>query len=187
MFIFFDLKSCIIIHFMKTKALFLDRDGIINIDKSYVYKIEDFEFCEGIFTLCAFFQKKGFKIIVITNQSGIARGFYSEKDFENLSAFMCESFLQKGIKIDKIYHCPHLEGCECRKPRPGMLLSAAKDFNINLKESFFVGDNLTDMEAGLNAGIENLFLIKKDFKAEDKFKVFANLKELLEYLKKEEK
>ena len=144
---------------MKTKALFLDRDGVINVDKSYVYRAQDFEFCAGIFALCALFLQKGYKIFVITNQSGIARGFYSEKDFENLSEFMCEEFAKKGVSITKIYHCPHLEGCECRKPKPGMILKAQAEFNIDLANSVFIGDNLTDMQAGKNAGVKTLCLV----------------------------
>ncbi|TQR29534.1 D-glycero-beta-D-manno-heptose-1,7-bisphosphate 7-phosphatase [Campylobacter sp. MIT 99-7217] len=180
------------------KALFLDRDGVINVDKKYVHKIEDFEFCEGIFELCDFFQKKGFYLIVVTNQSGIARGYYTEKDFEILSAFMCEQFLKKGIKIDKIYHCPHLEGCECRKPRAGMLLQAEKDFDLDLKQSLFIGDNLSDMKAGLNANLSELILVKKalddelrdKIKAEFKpnsFKIFKNLNEIRKFYETKDK
>ncbi|WP_039664771.1 D-glycero-alpha-D-manno-heptose-1,7-bisphosphate 7-phosphatase [Campylobacter subantarcticus] len=169
--------------FMKTKALFLDRDGIINIDKKYVHKVEDFEFCEGIFELCNFFQKQNFLIFVATNQSGIARTYYKEKDFEILSSYMLDEFLKKDIKIKKIYHCPHLENCECRKPKPGMLLKAQKEFNIDLSQSFFIGDNLSDMQAGINAGVKNLFLINENYNDDKNYKVFKNLKELLHYLK----
>ncbi|HEG2582000.1 TPA: HAD family hydrolase [Campylobacter lari] len=168
---------------MKTKALFLDRDGIINIDKKYVHKIEDFEFCDGIFEFCDFFQKQNFLIFVVTNQSGIARAYYSEKDFEILSLYMLGEFLKKGIKIEKIYHCPHLENCECRKPKPGMLLKAQKEFNIDFSQSFFIGDNLSDMQAGINVGIKNLFLISENYNDDENYRVFKNLKELLHYLK----
>ncbi|WP_310794252.1 D-glycero-alpha-D-manno-heptose-1,7-bisphosphate 7-phosphatase [Campylobacter peloridis] len=180
------MKILIKIHYnfsMKKNALFLDRDGIINIDKKYVHKIEDFEFCDGIFELCEFFMQKDFLIFVITNQSGIARGYYSEKDFEILSSYMMNEFLKKGIKIQKIYHCPHLDGCECRKPKPAMLLKAQNEFNINMEKSFFIGDNITDMQAGINAKIKNLFLINEDYKDNENYKVFKNLKELLRYLK----
>lgn len=175
----------------------MDRDGVINVDKSYVYRREDFEFCEGIFELCAFFQSKGFKIVVITNQSGIARGFYSEADFEKLTQFMCQEFEKNGIKIEKVYHCPHLEGCKCRKPLPGMLLKARDELNIDLKQSFFIGDNFTDMSAGLNAGLSKLYLIgqkaralleKKEENADfnaGRFQAFCDLKALLTALKNE--
>lgn len=167
---------------MKTKALFLDRDGVINVDKGYVYKEQDFEFCEGIFALCAFFLSKKYQIFVITNQSGIARKFYSEEDFEKLSLFMLENFDKKGVKISKIYHCPHLQDCNCRKPKPGMLLQAQKEFNIDLKHSVFIGDNLSDMQAGKNAGVGRLFLIGAD-KSGDFYTTFANLKEANDFFK----
>lgn len=176
---------------MKTKALFLDRDGVINVDKSYVYRAQDFEFCAGIFALCALFLNKGYKIFVITNQSGIARGFYSEKDFENLSAFMCEEFAKKGVFISKVYHCPHLENCECRKPKPGMILKAQAEFDIDLANSVFIGDNLTDMEAGKNAGVKTLCLVdngrdklnEKSDETSKFYEKFANLDEIREFFK----
>lgn len=155
---------------MKAKALFLDRDGVINVDKSYVYKVQDFEFCAGIFELCEFFSQKGFKIFVITNQSGIERGFYSEKDFEKLSEFMLGEFAKKGISISKVYHCPHLQGCECRKPKPGMILKAQAEFDIDLANSILIGDNFTDMQAGQNAGIKELCLVKKACEQTSEFK-----------------
>ncbi|KGI55327.1 D-glycero-beta-D-manno-heptose 1,7-bisphosphate 7-phosphatase [Campylobacter sp. MIT 97-5078] len=174
---------------MKTKALFLDRDGVINIDKKYVHKQEDFEFCEGIFPLCDFFIQEGFKIFVITNQSGIARGYYTEADFAKLSQFMCESFKKQGIEITKIYHCPHLENCECRKPKPGMLLKAQLEFDINMQNAVFIGDNLSDMQAGLAAKVGTLVLLsedknlKKDLK-KGHFEICKNLSLALVFLKK---
>lgn len=168
------------------KALFLDRDGVINIDKKYVYKIKDFEFCDGIFEFCKYFQSKDFLIFVITNQSGIARGYYKEEDFAILSAYMIDEFVKHDIKIEKIYHCPHLQGCECRKPKPAMLLKAKEEFDIDMEKSFFIGDNLTDMQAGINAKVKNLFLINDDINYNGvEFKIFKNLKELLKYLKDE--
>lgn len=168
------------------KALFLDRDGVINIDKKYVYKIKDFEFCDGIFEFCKYFQNKDFLIFVITNQSGIARGYYKEEDFAILSAYMIDEFAKQAIKIEKIYYCPHLQGCECRKPKPAMLLKAKEEFNIDMEKSFFIGDNLTDMQAGINAKVKNLFLINDDVNYDKtEFKIFKNLKELLKYLKDE--
>jgi len=123
-------------------ALFLDRDGVINIEKNYLYKIEDFEFIDGIFELSKFFQDKGFLIFVVTNQSGIARGYYSEDDFLKLTAWMEDEFLKKGIKISKTYFCPHhpdITGeCECRKPKPGMFLQARDEFNVDLEKSVIV-------------------------------------------------
>jgi len=166
---------------MKKKALFLDRDGVINVDKKYVHKIKDFEFCEGIFEFCAFFQKENFLLFVITNQSGIARGYYSQSDFELLSAYMLKEFEKKNIFIQKIYHCPHLQDCECRKPSPGMLLTAQKEFDLNMQNSVFIGDNLSDMQAGLRAKVGTLVLLGKQ--SSDDFKTFENLKEALNFFK----
>ncbi|MBF7047756.1 HAD-IIIA family hydrolase, partial [Campylobacter volucris] len=129
---------------------------------------------------------KDFLIFVITNQSGIAREYYKEEDFAILSAYMIDEFAKQDIKIEKIYHCPHLQGCECRKPKPAMLLKAKEEFNIDMEKSFFIGDNLTDMQAGINAKVKNLFLINDDVNYDKtEFKIFKNLKELLKYLKDE--
>ncbi|WP_297193298.1 HAD family hydrolase [uncultured Campylobacter sp.] len=169
------------------KALFLDRDGIINIDKKYVHKIKDFIFVDGIFELCELFLKKGYKIFVITNQSGIARGYYTQKDFEILSSFMLEEFEKKGIKIEKIYYCPHLEACECRKPKPKMLFDARDEFKLNLEQSVFIGDNISDMQAGKNAGLKELYLINEKEQEGNFYTKFKTLKDLISFLLKENK
>jgi D-glycero-D-manno-heptose 1,7-bisphosphate phosphatase len=147
---------------MGFKALFLDRDGVINIEKKYLYKIEDFEFIEGIFNLCKYYQNLGFKIVVVTNQSGIARGYYSEDDFNVLSQWMIEQFKNQGITINSVYHCPHhpdITGeCMCRKPNAGMLINAKRDLDLDLKNSIIIGDRERDIEAGLNAGLRDTFL-----------------------------
>lgn len=171
---------------MEKKALFLDRDGVINTDKNYVYKIQDFEFCDGIFELCRYFLQKDYLIFIATNQSGIARGYYSEKDFEKLSAFMLKEFKKRGINITKIYHCPHLEDCECRKPKAGMLLKAKSEFKIEMRNSIFIGDNLSDMQAGMNANIGTLILVNAEKKEGNSFKAFKNLKEVLDFFKHKE-
>jgi len=145
------------------KALFIDRDGTINIEKHYVYRKEDFVFIPGIFDLLKHFTNKGFLIIIITNQSGIDRGFYSEDDYNILNDWMLNEFELKGIKITKVYHCPHhpeITGtCNCRKPKPGMILQAIEEFNINPATSVLIGDKKSDILAGENAGIaENYFI-----------------------------
>lgn len=144
------------------RALFLDRDGVINVEKDYLYKIEDFQFIDGIFELCKHFENLGFLIIVVTNQSGIARGYYSEDDFLKLSDWMQNQFLSKGIHITYVYHCPHHEKisgeCSCRKPSPGMLIEAAQTFNIDLENSIMVGDKERDIKAGINAGLHETYL-----------------------------
>jgi D-glycero-D-manno-heptose 1,7-bisphosphate phosphatase len=145
------------------KALFLDRDGVINIDKNYVHKISDFEFVDGIFDLCKYYQDKGYLIFVITNQAGIARGYYNHNDFANLSSWMTDQFKQNDIIISKVYYCPHHpdfdKDCACRKPNPGMILQAQTEFDIDLTNSVLIGDKESDLKAGRNAGIQNLILV----------------------------
>jgi D-glycero-D-manno-heptose 1,7-bisphosphate phosphatase len=145
------------------KALFLDRDGVINKEVNYLYKIDDFEFIDGIFELCNYYQNLGYLIFVVTNQSGIARNYYSEKDFLNLTQWMQKQFLNNNISIQKVYYCPHHENisgqCECRKPSPGMLYLAKDEFNIDLENSIIVGDKERDIDAGLNAGLHELYLL----------------------------
>ncbi|WP_373036899.1 D-glycero-beta-D-manno-heptose 1,7-bisphosphate 7-phosphatase [Sulfurimonas sp.] len=144
------------------RALFLDRDGVVNVEKDYLYKIEDFEFIDGIFELCKYYQDSGYIIVVVTNQSGIARDYYSDEDFHELTSWMLEEFSSKGIVIKKVYYCPHhpdISGkCDCRKPNPGMLLQAAKELDIDLKNSIIVGDKERDIMAGINAGLTTTYL-----------------------------
>ena len=147
----------------KNKALFIDRDGTINLDKNYVSTIDEFRFQEGIFELLRDYQQKGFLIIVVTNQSGIARGFYSENDFQTLTRWMLNQFKEKSIEIAKVYHCPHHPDftgeCECRKPNPGMILKAIEEFNIDPVNSVLIGDKKSDILAGEKAGVgKNLYI-----------------------------
>jgi D-glycero-D-manno-heptose 1,7-bisphosphate phosphatase len=169
---------------MSNKALFLDRDGVINVEKDYLYKIEDFEFISGIFDLCSYYQKLGYIIIVVTNQSGISRGFYSEDDFEHLSSWMIEEFSKNSIEVKKVYHCPHhpeFSGkCSCRKPLPGMLIQAQKEYDIDMKNSVLVGDKERDIEAGLNAGLSETYLFNEanDIKHSKATKIVSNLDDI---------
>jgi len=145
------------------KALFLDRDGVINIEKNYLHKIEDFEFIDGVFETCRYFQNKGYLLIIITNQAGIARGKYTENDFQILTTWMLEQFQKQNIEITQVYHCPHHPDftgpCNCRKPKPGMILAAKEEFNIDLGKSVLVGDKNSDIEAGIRAGVKSNFLV----------------------------
>jgi len=147
------------------KALFLDRDGVINVDKVHVHLKEDFVFSEGIFDLCRKYFDAGYIIIVITNQAGIAKGLYTENDFILLTDWMTDQFLDRGIVISKVYYCPHhpdITGpCECRKPAPGMIFQAIKDFDLDISRCILIGDKESDIIAGRNAGIpeSNLLLI----------------------------
>lgn len=144
------------------KALFLDRDGVINVEKNYVYKIEDFEFIDGIFKLAKKYQDEGYLIIVITNQAGIGRGYYTEEDFCRLTDWMAKEFENNGVHIAKVYYCPHhpkygigdyRKDCICRKPKPGMIFKAQEEFNIDLGQSVLIGDKESDIEAGRRAGV----------------------------------
>ena len=142
---------------MKKRALFLDRDGIINVDHGYVYKIDDFEFTEGIFDLVKLFTDARYMIFIITNQSGIGRGYYSENDFSTLTEWMIKEFKNKNITIQEVYRCPHSpeEKCHCRKPEIGMIEEAISAFSVDLSESWMIGDKQSDMDLALNAGIEH--------------------------------
>ena len=144
------------------KALFLDRDGVINIEKNYLYKKEEFKFIDGIFELCRYYQNLGYIIVVVTNQSGIARDYYSKDDFNKLTSWMVQEFINKNIDISKVYYCPHhpnITGeCSCRKPNPGMLFQAQKEFDIDLKNSIIIGDKERDIEAGIRAGLKESYL-----------------------------
>lgn len=150
------------------KALFLDRDGIINLDHGYVYQQQDFQFTDGIFELCQYATQLGYLLIVITNQSGIARGKYTEADFTSLTEWMKIQFKQHQCRITDVFYCPHhptkgigeyLKACECRKPEPGMILKAAATHDIDLSESIFIGDKVSDMQAAESAGIVTRILL----------------------------
>lgn len=144
------------------RALFLDRDGVINVDHGYVHAPEKFQFVDGVFDLVKAAKAAGFAVVVVTNQAGIARGYYSEEQFHRLSAWMCEQFERQGGSIDKVYFSPYhptagigryLKDDESRKPRPGMLLQARRELGVSLERSILVGDQPTDIEAGHAAGV----------------------------------
>ncbi|WP_373074057.1 D-glycero-beta-D-manno-heptose 1,7-bisphosphate 7-phosphatase [Sulfurimonas sp.] len=167
------------------KALFLDRDGVINVEKDYLYKIEDFEFIDGIFNICQYFINNGYLIIIVTNQSGIGRGYYTEEEYEDLTSWMLGALYEHGIEVTHVYHCPHhpdiTGSCECRKPKPGMLLQAAKDFDIDLENSVMIGDKERDIEAALNAGLKTTYLFdeSKSVKKSKATMIIDSLKELV--------
>ena len=147
---------------MSKKAIFLDRDGVINKEVNYLYKIENFEFINGIFGSCLYFQNLGYIIIIITNQSGISREFYSDNDYQKLSAWMLEEFSKHGIIIQDTFYCPHgpESNCRCRKPKPGMFIEAKKKHNINMKESWMIGDSEIDIQSANGADIQNTILVR---------------------------
>jgi D-glycero-D-manno-heptose 1,7-bisphosphate phosphatase len=143
-------------------ALFLDRDGVINVDRSYVYRKEDFEWINGAQDTIRLFNDMGWWVFIVTNQSGIARGYYTEEQMEALHAWMAEELAGTGARIDRIYHCPfHAAGVVDRyrkdsfdrKPRPGMLIRAMTDFPVIRERSFLIGDKQADLEAARAAGV----------------------------------
>jgi D-glycero-D-manno-heptose 1,7-bisphosphate phosphatase len=147
---------------MNMRALFLDRDGVINIDKGYVYRQDDCEFIDGIFELVKLAKSLDYLVIVVTNQAGIGRGYYSIEQFWSLMDWISERFRQEGGVLDAIYFCPdhptygvgeYKRESNCRKPAPGMLLKAIEDWGIDPAESLLVGDKISDIETGLAAGI----------------------------------
>ena len=149
-------------------ALFLDRDGVINKDIGYLHRIQDFEFLDGAIETCRRFQAAGYLLIVITNQAGIARGYYTEQDFHTVNNWMIEQFRQSGVYIDKVLYSPfHPDGqgdyrrdSFCRKPNPGLILQPQREFDINLSTSVLVGNMETDIEAGLSAQVGPCVLVR---------------------------
>ena len=145
------------------KALFLDRDGIINVDHGYVSEIKAFEFTEGIFALLHSFRDAGYRFFVVTNQSGIGRGYYSEADFQILTEWMTARFRERGIEIERVLYCPHAPeaDCHCRKPDTGMIEEALEVSPLDLQRSWLIGDKSSDIELAENAGIGHSIYIGK--------------------------
>jgi D-glycero-D-manno-heptose 1,7-bisphosphate phosphatase len=164
-------------------ALFLDRDGVVNVEINYLHKIEDFELMEGIIDVCRMYQEQGYLIIIVTNQSGISRGYYTEEDFARLSGWMVEHFKTLGVTITHIYHCPHHESidgvCECRKPEPGMFLEARKEYDLDMEHSVMIGDNERDIEASLKAGVGRNVLLSQEATYSKADQIIHSLRELL--------
>jgi D-glycero-D-manno-heptose 1,7-bisphosphate phosphatase len=154
---------------MAIKTIFLDRDGVINKEVNYLYRIEEFVFLDGIFEACNYFQSIGFEIIIITNQSGIGQGFYSKNDFKILTDWMLEQFQNKNIKILDIFYCPHGQNshCNCRKPMPGMILEAQKKHGIDLNLSWMIGDKESDIISANAAGVKNTILLRSGHKIDE--------------------
>ena len=151
-------------------AAFLDRDGVINADHGYVFRWEDFELLPGVESALQQLQDLGYQLVIVTNQSGIGRGLYTERDLAELNDALKKHLGRSGIDISGIYHCPHhpsealgeyLQVCDCRKPAPGMLLAAIGDLGIDPEQSIMVGDKPSDMEAALRAGVVRRFHVTK--------------------------
>ena len=147
------------------KAIFFDRDGTLNVDKDYLYKIEDFEWLEDAPQAIRWSNERGFLVIVITNQSGVARGFFAEDDVKQLHEWMNEDLTHFGAHIDAFYYCPHLPNgsvaayakeCDCRKPKPGLIERACTDFDIDYEGSLMIGDKSRDIECAEAAGVRGV-------------------------------
>ena len=172
------------------QALFLDRDGVINIDYGHVHTQERFIFNEDIFDIVSLANKRGFLVIVVTNQAGIAKGMYTEKDFVALTKWMSKKFQLKGAKINKTYYCPYHENASIkeyrkksfdRKPSPGMIQKACKEFNIDPKLSIIVGNKKSDIEAGIASNIKKTIYYGPD-KCDVAYKSIRSLCEIKEEL-----
>lgn len=152
------------------KAAFLDRDGVINVDYAYVYSKEKTDWIEGIFELCRFLRDAGYWLVVVTNQAGIARGYYTEAQFLEYTRWIHGEFERHGAPLLATYYCPHHPEasvevlrmtCRCRKPAPGMIIEAARYFDLALEGSLLIGDKLSDIEAGAAAGVGQRFLLSR--------------------------
>jgi D,D-heptose 1,7-bisphosphate phosphatase len=165
------------------KAAFIDRDGVINEDRAYVYRSAEFEFIPGSIDALRALRAAGFLLVVITNQSGIARGLYTEEQYRDLERYMRDCLRQAGVTIDSVEYCPHLpdaplaqyrRNCDCRKPRPGMILTAARALDIDLSQSILVGDRQADVEAGRAAGVGRCYLVRSGKALDDGNSLFAD-------------
>jgi D-glycero-D-manno-heptose 1,7-bisphosphate phosphatase len=177
------------------RALFLDRDGVINEEVGYLYRTKDVRWVEGIFPLARTAVALGYKLVVVTNQAGIARGFYSEEDFQTLMAWMRVEFVAQGAPLAAVYHCPfhpeHGVGAykrehEDRKPGPGMLFRAARELQVDLAQSVMVGDRCSDVGAANAAGLLQAFLIAgtETTACSGEYVAVESLSEVEEFLRK---
>lgn len=181
------------------KCIFLDRDGNINVEKDYLHKVEDFEFEEGALEAIRSFSETEYLIVVVTNQSGIARGYYTEEDLMKLHEYLGKRVEEAGGRIDGYYYCPHhpekgigeyKKECDCRKPEPGMFLAAKKDFDIDFENSIMVGDKMSDVEAGRRLGMRGILVrtghgLSEEKKAGRDIEVYDSLYEFSRVFKSE--
>lgn len=199
-----DLKFYIMIGVLmeENKFILFDRDGVINIEKSYLHKIQDFEYEMGVIEGLKKLKELGYRFLIITNQAGIARGYYTEDDYLKLEKFIMDDLENKGIKIEKTYYCPHHpEGkgtyskeCECRKPNVGNFLKAINEFDIDVKRSFMIGDRVTDLIPAEKLGFKTV-IVKTGYGMENIVKlgdyglkslIVENINEFAELLMKNE-
>ena len=156
---------------MVSAAVFLDRDGVINVDSGYVGNWDSFVFLPGVIDAMRAFCEAGYALVIVTNQSGIGRGFYTEADFKDLTERMLEELSREGVAVSGVYFCPHLpeatlpkyrKTCDCRKPKPGLIHQARDELNIDLTRSAMVGDKTSDMQAAVAAGIPHRYHVVSD-------------------------
>lgn len=157
-------------------AAFLDRDGTINVEKDYLYRITDFEYMDGAVEGLRRLQAMGFLPVVVTNQSGIARGYYAEEDFHRLTDWMISDMEEKGIHIERVYYCPHhpegmikryAKNCHCRKPKTGLFYQAARELGIDFKQSIAIGDKPRDLEICKETEVKGILLSEEPKKSEN--------------------
>jgi len=150
------------------KAVFLDRDGTINEEMGYINHLSRFHILEGVFDAIKLLKHAGFKVIVITNQSGLGRGYFNEDLLNSVHEYLLEEIAKHGTQLDQIYHCPHhpVEGkglykvdCQCRKPKTGMIEKAQREYSIDLKKSFYIGDSYTDIKLAKNVKIKSILVL----------------------------
>ena len=183
------------------KCIFLDRDGNINIEKEYLHKIEEFEFIKGAKEAIKIFNELGYLVVIVTNQSGVARGYYNEESVKKLHNYLQREVEKIGGHIDGFYYCPHHPkkgigeyklDCQCRKPEPGMFLQAKKELDIDFNNSIMVGDKVSDVEAGRKLGMRSILVKtghgKKEIeKLNFQCEIYESLWEFAKTLQKESK
>lgn len=165
--------------------MFLDRDGVINVDNHFIIRPDEVIFVDGLFEMCRYFRDKAFEIIIITNQSGIGRELFSEEDFRRLMAFILDKFRAEGVEILDYFYCPHLPSdlCMCRKPLPGMFHEAIQKYDLMPVNCLSIGDRETDFLAAVHAGIQDNYLLVKnelDIKHSTRPIQVRNLQEIVE-------
>lgn len=177
------------------KCIFIDRDGTLNIEKNYLHKIEEFEWEPGAKEALRVFKKLGYTVIIITNQAGIGRGYYTEKDVDILHKHMIEELKKDEITIDAVYYCPHYPGgieeynieCSCRKPGIGNFERGRKEFDIDYSQSYMIGDRITDLEPAVRLGMVPV-MVKTGYGSKEadklyfKSEIFENIYEFSKHL-----
>lgn len=171
------------------KVVFLDRDGVINVEKNYLHTIEEFEFIDGVFESLQYLQTLGYKLVIITNQSGIGRGYYTQEQYDLLTNWMKKEFIKKNIFISEVFCCPHApdDKCDCRKPKIGMIKQASTIIDIDYAHSWLIGDKESDILTAQNANIPNTIQVQSghDFnKSESKASYIVNsIKDIVTIIK----